>query len=387
MTIPILFIEFLEVTAANHLLSMLKGLLAANTGVTPYILGTAGSNLVKEAEKLGIQTYTISAHQQLKLKDPRTYLFFLKTFFLIFQIARKHQIRIIHVHRLNWAYLAAIPAFLCKIPLLIQVVIIEEVTTRYQRILLQYCPNTYFLAVSQSAQQQFIKLYPFAEGKMFVHYGGVYLPDISQSRKKMIHTLEKIKKNHPLLIGMISRIDPLKGVDVFIEAAGILIKKFPDLGFIHVGTNKKHFTYENYEEACKKRVQNLQLASNFYWLPYSNQILSYYPYFYCTVLPSSKDTLGYVVIESALMEVPAIPTQVDGLAETVDTKQAVTISSPASPVQLADKIEYLLTNKKDYKRNQQQYYEFASQRFDATKNAPKLLEIYNSILKKYSSNF
>ena len=146
--------------------------------------------------------------------------------------------------------------------------------------------------------------------------------------------------------------------------------------FLHIGNHKEYIFSNGYYGECVKRVKNLKIENNFKFINYKDNILSYYKYFYLLVAPTLKDTLSYVNIEANFNKVPTIFTNIDGLIETSQKKFNCFIPYPPSPVNLADKIEYLIENEREYKSVRELSYKNVIKRFNSEKNAKKLIEIY-----------
>lgn len=373
----ILFIEFMEETAANHLLMMIKGL-AEKGHYKIVVLCRKKSYLAAELLKINVKKVYQIQYVELNLHKPSTYFSFLKTLFLIFKIIKEYKVTLIHIHRLNWAYLGIIPSLIFNIPLFVHIVIIDKMTSRFQNLLLIIHKKIKFIAVSKNAKSQFLFIYPMDPKKVFVHYGGLYYPDIYENKSIKVPVLEELLKENKIIIGMISRMDPLKGVDVYIEAAGVLASKHPELYFIHIGNYSKYIFRKGYFEECQKRVANLKLNNQFKFIDYVDNVLPYYKYFSIMVLPTYKDTLSYVNIESFAYGVPIIFTGIDGTLETCSFIKDFSLNYPPSPALFSRKIEEILQQKtNDDLIDELQSY--VSKKFDASKNFAHLEKIYESI--------
>lgn len=370
----ILFIEFLKITAANHLAMMIKGM-AKQNDCTIILLCQKNSYLARELKKK-IITYEID-YIELNLHNPQTWFQYIKTSLRIFEIIKKFNINIIHCHRLNWAYLGIIPSIVFKIPIFVHIVIIEKLTSKFQNFLLKVHRDIKYITVSKDSLEKFKNMYKISNRNITHHYGGIFIPDMIKGQKKKIHWLENQEKKH--IISMISRMDPLKGVDVFIEASAILASEFPNLYFMHIGNHPDYTFRRGFYEECLKRVKNLNLQNKFTFVDYNENILAYYKYFHLMVLPTMKDTLSYVNLEANYNKLPVIFTDVDGLKETSKLKFECSIPYPPSPIILAKKIKELLLDEVKYKSLKQNVYDYVINNFDAEKNASRLIKIYETM--------
>jgi glycosyltransferase involved in cell wall biosynthesis len=372
----ILFIEFLPTTAANHLTMLIKGFIQ-QYDCKVVLLCQKGSLLAKELKKTKVVVYEVN-YVELNLHKPTTYFNFLELLIFIFFIIFRHKINIIHSHRLNWAYLGVIPSLILKIPLVVHIVIIENLTSGLQKLLLKINnERVHYLAVSKNTLVKFKQLSCINNIKISYHYGGLFLPDMQKMQQMRIPFFES--KKNKIIIGMVSRLDQLKGVDIFIEAAAILLKKYKNLYFLHVGDIPYNTFQDGYYEMCLQRIDNLNIQKSFKFLLYNDEVLAYYKYFYLTVTPTFKDTLLYVNLESSFNKIPQIFTDVDGVMETSQRIFNCCIPYPPSPVLLADKIEELLIDKQRYNKLKEQVYSDVLRRFNAEKNARKLMQFYNNL--------
>ncbi len=372
----ILYVEFLKVTAANHLLMMMKGLKAA-TNYRLVALCQKDSYLSRELRKLHIPVYEIE-HTELNLHDPTTYLPFIRLTIRMIDIIIRHKVGIIHCHRLNWAYACVIPSLLLRVPLFVQIVIIEKLTSKFQNFLIRHHRGIRYICVSKSAMEDFRAIYPVKRAAISYHYGGLYFPDLRTAKLRNIPILEQMKKK-TRIVGMISRMDPLKGVDVFIESAAILHRKHPDVSFVHIGNHPEYVFQDGYYEHNIQRVNNLGLDSVFHFIDYLDDILPYYRYFDLMALPTSKDTLSYVNLEANAYGVPVVFTDIGGVAETSKPEFGLSIPFPASPVLLADKLDGLLSNTNRRVLLKRKIAGHMRTVFDARKNASGLARLYEDV--------
>lgn len=208
------------------------------------------------------------------------------------------------------------------------------------------------------------------------HYGGLFFPEMEKWRNVRMKDLEEARYKKTRIVALVSRMDPLKGVDVFIEAAALLAKKYTDVQFVHFGNHSDYVFQDQYYEDCRKRVVNLGLVSKFQFFDYTEDILAAYKYFHICVSPTYKDTLSFVNLEANYFMKPVIFTDVDGLMETSNPIFNCSIPYPPSPLLLAKKIEWLLKDARRYRVLQDQVSGYVRRKFNAERNSKRLLRLY-----------
>ena len=372
----ILYIEFLKITAANTLLMIIQGLISQNN-CNVVLLCQKSSYLAKSLKGKNLKVYEIE-YVEFRARSLHSYVSFVRQMLMVMYIAARHRVDIIHCHRLNWAYLCVIPSLVLRVPLYIHIVIIEKLESRFQNYLLRIHRSIRYVAVSKNSLIQFKKLYRGMVHFGTHHYGGLFFPEMDRWIGIKIPELEKIRKKHGKIIALVSRMDPLKGVDTFIEAAALLSKKYPDVHFVHFGNHKEYVFRDRYYEECIARVSNLGLSSKFHFFDYTEKILAAYKYFYLCVSPTYKDTLSFVNLEANYYMKPVIFTDVDGLMETSDAAFNCSIPYPPSPVLLAQKVDWLLQDSKKYNTLRVKVSQIVRKKFNAEKNAIRLANLYDT---------
>lgn len=142
------------------------------------------------------------------------------------------------------------------------------------------------------------------------------------------------------LIGLVARLDPVKGHPVFLEAARILAAKRGDLVFVCVGDGP-----EPYRGQLRRLGAELGLGERLIWAgsrPYGD-MPNVYSALDLLCLPSHSEGLPNVIGEAMACGVPCVATRVGGIPEIVGDLGIIV--APADPVALARGVlEALLAN-------------------------------------------
>lgn len=246
--------------------------------------------------------------------------------FELAQFARRHRVELIHAHLARDYNLAAVSSRLTKIPF---------VLTRHVLFPLKSL-NKYALgraggviAVSTAVAQTLAGIFP-PEKIMTIH-NGVDLKRFSFNRKNPSRILK---------IGTIGHLAPIKGHDIFIEAAKIVCQKQENAQFLIVGEDKSK-TGE-----YRRNIENLITESNLAekvkligWNEDVRPILSDLDLF---VSAARSEPFGLVLLEAMASGVPVVATETAGAREIIENNESGILVPLENARQLADKIIELL---------------------------------------------
>ena len=197
------------------------------------------------------------------------------------------------------------------------------------------------IVLSNSVKNELVKNYGIDEGKIHVVYSGVNLKEFTpKNRKKYFNEIREkfnIPKTSYLLLFVGNPYDR-KGVEYIIRALSLLKSKNIKL-FISGKDDPKP-----YKELCNKLgVQNMVIF---------NPILvsDVYKYFSAAdafIFPSIYEPFGLVILEAMASGLPVITNRKAGAAEIIkDGKEGLLLDNPKNHEEIAQKIKYLIENKK-----------------------------------------
>ena len=196
------------------------------------------------------------------------------------------------------------------------------------------------VTVSQAVANH-IKQSPFIkDSQVEVIYNGVdnavYYPmDASSIREKFDIAQDA------LVIGMIGRVNAIKGQNDFIEAVEPLLEKNEQaVAFLAGGV----FPGEEWRlEELDKRIASSSVVSQIHRIDYYDKTSELYNMFDIFVLPSIKpDSLPTVVLEAMACSKPVVGYNNGGIAEMVVDDKSGCLVKPNSPQELSNAISLLL---------------------------------------------
>jgi glycosyltransferase involved in cell wall biosynthesis len=138
------------------------------------------------------------------------------------------------------------------------------------------------------------------------------------------------------LIGLVGRLDPVKGHRTFLTAAALLMKERDDVRFVCVGDGDPHYANE-----MRELARTLGLAGRVAWIGARANVAAVYNAL--DVVCSSSDSEGFpnVLGEAMACGVPCVATDVGDSAWIVADPRY--IAPPADPAKLAECVESALT--------------------------------------------
>ena len=118
-----------------------------------------------------------------------------------------------------------------------------------------------------------------------------------------------LKEGEPVL-GTVGRLVPVKGIDLFLEAARIIIEKIPRVKFIIVGDGPLG-------DDLHRLAQKLDIADSVIWTGFCERPLDIMQLFDLFVLTSHNEGIPTVLLEAMALGIPAAATAVGGVPEVI----------------------------------------------------------------------
>ncbi len=141
------------------------------------------------------------------------------------------------------------------------------------------------------------------------------------------------------VVGMVGRLDPLKGQDVLLRAAGMLADEIPALKVMIVGDETVGEPGQS--DRLKRLAGELGLVGRVVFTGYQHPPGRIVPGFDVAVLATRRETFGNVAVEALALGVPVVATDAGGVTEIVDHGVDGLLVKPEDPADLARAIEKL----------------------------------------------
>lgn len=234
----------------------------------------------------------------------------------------------------------------------------------------------YVLTVTKSFKNMLIER-GFKEKRLFVVYNGINFNDkINIVNKNDFYKNFGIKyEPENVYVGIAARLQTVKGVQYFIEAAVKVLNKNDNIKFVIAGTGYEESKFKNY-------IKENNLSDKIYMLGHVTDINSFYNAIDINTLTSISESFPYALLEGARMKKATISTAVGGIVEMIKDGETGFLINAGDTQNLALKIEMLANNAELRNNLGNAFYEDAKNRFSDLKMAQTHKEIYEQIVKE-----
>ncbi len=147
------------------------------------------------------------------------------------------------------------------------------------------------------------------------------------------------------LVGVVARIDAVKGLDDFVEAAARVARTRPDAHFVLVGDSFPTEEHRAYHSALVERVRSLGIEERLVFAGNRSDVPSILPQLAVSVLPSLTEGLPNALLEAMAAGVPVVATAVGGTPEVIEGGVNGLLVPRRDPQRLADAIGRLLDDR------------------------------------------
>ena len=229
------------------------------------------------------------------------------------------------------------------------------------------------IVFTQLERDDLLKLKVTEAGKIRLIYPGLELDQcVPLNRDKV-----QMRKNFNItpdetLVGMIGRLEPIKGPEYFIQAAALVTKQFPQAKFIMVGEGSLRLRLE-------RQVKDLGLEHRFIFTGWRDDIPDILSMLDILVSPSLNEGMGMILVEAQAMGVPIVATHVGGVPEMVLDHQTGILVPAADPVSLANAVKQLLTDDQKRRNMAQNSIAWVRSKFKAQDMVNAISDLYREL--------
>ena len=169
------------------------------------------------------------------------------------------------------------------------------------------------LTVSDEVRRFCIRTDGISPQKVATLYNGLELArvDLQRGAESLRRNLS-VDLNAPL-IATVGHVRAVKGIDVLVRIATIVVRQYPAAIFVIVGKNSD----TEYSKTIRAEIQRLGLSSNILFLGESHEVPSLLHQCNVFLLPSRSEGFSNALIEAMACGLPCVATNVGGNGEAV----------------------------------------------------------------------
>ncbi len=362
--------------AKTHVLSLLTNLKKLNIDVS--LLCIMESIFTSEARALGIPVKVIKQNKRYDIS----------AFGKISRYINESGADIVHCHGARANYIALFIRHKLKMPIL---------TTLHSDYKLDFAGNlkkrllytsinafalrrfSYVLTVTEVFKNMLIKR-GFKADRLRVIYNGIDMENIPEVMPKY-EFLKKynIPSDRPI-VGIAARLQAVKGVDVFVKAAELVLKDRKDVLFLIAGDGDMSEELKAY--ANEKGLDRIMFLGQ---LPFE-YIDSFYNAIDINVLSSHSESFPYALLEGGRRKKATVSTMAGGVVEMIENEKTGLLTPVGDSEKLAMAISRLLKDSALRERLGNNFYESIKKDFSLVSMAKRHVTIYSDILKEVNSN-
>jgi L-malate glycosyltransferase len=182
------------------------------------------------------------------------------------------------------------------------------------------------------------------------------------------------------VVGVVSRLIRMKGLEQFLEAAVLVSRRFPSARFVIVGdTNPNDRPYRT---VLTDLTQNLGLSDRVVFAGLRTDVPALLSTFTVAVMPSLNEALSNVLLESMAAGAPVVATRVGGTPEAIQDGVNGLLVPPGEPAALAQAICHVIENRGLAARLGDAARRSINERFSIARMVAATEELYVSLLDR-----
>ncbi len=234
----------------------------------------------------------------------------------------------------------------------------------------------FYIGVSKNFKEMLIKR-RFSPQKIFTVYNGInFNQQISPLPKEEF--LKKYDLNFgkdDVIIGILARLDPVKGLETFLKAAQVVCQKNPSVRFLIGGDGPER-------KSLEKKALSLGLKDNVFFLGFVDRPFDLINCLDINTLTSLSESFPYAILEGSLFKKATVSSNVGGISDLIENGKNGFLFEPGDYKSLANILLTLVDDPSLRKEMGEKIYEKASTYFSLENMCKTQLEIYETILER-----
>jgi glycosyltransferase involved in cell wall biosynthesis len=301
----------------------------------------------------------------------------LRTILDLNKIIKHEKIDLLHCHQYGSSTMGRIAGLLTKTPVLVQEHMVVADLPLFLKLidkLLAPC-TTRGIAISNAVKQAMIDYRSINKEIIEIVYNtvpGHWCNKVSDKRKNIVYKNHHIPEG-VILIGIVGRLDPIKGHTDFLASASVILKQHPHVYFLIVGEGEL-------KGSLQQQVKDLEIEQQVTFLGNCDDVMEIISI--CDILVTASYSEGLCMsIEEAMAQGRAIvATAVGGIPELIIDGQSGMLVPANNPIKLAETITRLIEDKKLRTELGQNAQKRIKEKFLIQHSIDELSRIYQEVL-------
>jgi glycosyltransferase involved in cell wall biosynthesis len=243
------------------------------------------------------------------------------------QIIRHGQYDVVHTHLSTSSVNGCLAAKVAKVPCI--------ATVHGMSGKLSFAAADHLIAVSGEVKNHLVSQ-GVSPAKISVVHNGLELGFPMSNRAEARASLGI--SSDEILLGTVSRVTAMKGIDDGIQAFASLRRSHPNLRYVVVGDGDAL-------ESCKELAATLGVAADVQFVGYQTEVGKYLPGMDIFVFPTHKEAMGLALVEAMAAGLPSVAASVGGVPEVVTSSTGILVPAK-DPEALAKATESLVDDPK-----------------------------------------
>lgn len=232
----------------------------------------------------------------------------------------------------------------------------------------------YFIAVSESFREMLIGR-GFPKDKIFTVYNGMdFSENISyKSREEFLKDRGLCHLKDKKLVGILARLHPVKGHEIFIKAAADIIASDSNTHFLITGNSGEL-------PSLDILIKQLGIEKNVHFIGFVDAPYDFLNAIDINVLTSYSESFPYVLLEGARLEKPTVSSAVGGIPMLIEDGENGYLFKAGDSYELSQKLCIMIRDEAKSNEMGKALYKKASESFSLKNLAMNHVNIYNTML-------
>jgi len=214
----------------------------------------------------------------------------------------------------------------------------EILTPLQRRVQKMVCRLADCVLVNAEAIRQTLIEQGYAPENIFVIRNGFLLSQFAVGRNGTTRREQLGVPASARLVAVLSRLNRMKGVEYFLDAAAVVAQRFADVHFLVIGDGA-------IRKELEEHAQRAALAGRIVFTGFRSDVPELLSEVSVSVLPSLSEGLSNTMIESMAAGLPVVATRAGGNPEVIEDGVTGLLVPPRDPIMMADSICRLLENR------------------------------------------